>query len=77
MEIQQIQMNHNLKSIMSSKSIENTKGHSMTSCNTVSQIINSESIMKVFVSDKEDINAKNEVNYKIKKSVIGHRFIEQ
>jgi hypothetical protein len=61
MEIQQFQINHNLKSITSSKSIEQIKGQSMTSCNTVSQIINSESIMKVFVSDKEDINAKNEV----------------
>jgi hypothetical protein len=31
--------------------------------NTVSQIVNSESIMKVFVNDEEDLNSVNEVFY--------------
>lgn len=31
--------------------------------NTVSQIINSDSIMKVFVNDKEDIDKKNECGW--------------
>jgi hypothetical protein len=53
---------HVYKSFSSSISIEGRKSTNLLeTLNTVSQIINTETIMKVFVQDSEDINKKNEV----------------
>jgi hypothetical protein len=53
---------HVYKSFSSSISIEGGKNKNLfETLNTVSQIINTETIMKVFVQDIEDINKKNEV----------------
>ena len=54
---------HNDLSFTSSISIEATGKNLMDTLNTVSQIINAESIMRVFVNDIDNLNAKNEVNY--------------
>lgn len=65
-QVNQKNLNVNLKTISTSiEKIKGKGGHSgLVSSNTISQIFNSESIMKVFVSDKEDLNAKNEVRVK-------------
>lgn len=53
---------HFTRSFSSSISIEARKSNNLLeTLNTVSQIINTETIMKVFVQDSEDINKKNEV----------------
>jgi hypothetical protein len=44
--------------------------------NTVSQTVNTQSILKMFVFNKEDINLKNEVILTFKSSVAGRLYIE-
>jgi hypothetical protein len=43
---------------------DQSTSHNESQVNSVSQMINSESILKMFVSDINDIDAKNEVNNK-------------
>ena len=70
---------HNDTSFTSSISIEATGKNLMDTLNTVSQIINAESIMRVFVNDIDNLNAKNEVNNLLilPSSVDGHLYTAQ
>ncbi len=56
-----MKVDNRMNQTLSVNSIILTKSGELGDMNTISQMINRESIIKVFINDQGDINSKNEV----------------